>query len=74
MNNQCNRVMTYIRENGSIDPWRAFTDIGVTRLAARIHEIRNENVFIERELVKSVNRYGENVTYAQYTLGQANAS
>ncbi len=65
---QADRVLNYIREFGSITSLDAFRDLGVTRLSARIYELRNRDINIASKPVTTKNRYGENCTYAKYTL------
>ena len=38
--NQAEKVLDYIRQNGSIDAWRAQTELHILRLASRIFELR----------------------------------
>lgn len=65
---QADRVLAYIKTFGSITTLEAFRDLGVTRLSARIYELRARNINIESTNVTSKNRYGENCTYAKYYL------
>lgn len=65
---QADRVLNYIREFGSITSLDAFRDLGVTRLSARIYELRNRNIDIVSTLITNKNRYGEHCTYAKYFL------
>ena len=65
---QADRVLDYIQKFGSITSLEAFRDLGVTRLSARIFELRNRGLEIESTSVTSKNRYGENCTYAKYFL------
>ena len=65
---QADRVLAYIQTFGSITTLEAFRDLGVTRLSARIYELRARNINIESTNVTSKNRYGENCTYAKYFL------
>lgn len=65
---QADRVLDYIKEFGSITTLEAFRDLGVTRLSARIFELRNRGEEIESESVTSKNRFGEKCTYAKYFL------
>lgn len=65
---QADRVLDYIKEFGSITSSEAFKDLGVTRLSARIFELRNKNIDIVSTFFTSKNRYGENCTYARYSL------
>ena len=65
---QADRVLAYIRTFGSITTLEAFRDLGVTRLSARIYELRARNINIDSTSVTSKNRYGESCTYAKYYL------
>ena len=65
---QADRVLAYIKTFGSITTLEAFRDLGVTRLSARIYELRARNINIDSTSVTSKNRYGENCTYAKYYL------
>lgn len=65
---QCEKVMNYIEKYGSISTWEAFRDLGVTRLASRIHDLKNEGVQFERTKEYAKNRDGDKVHYIRYTL------
>lgn len=65
---QAERVLEYIKKFGSITTLQAFRDLGVTRLSARIFELRARNINIDSTSVTSKNRYGESCTYAKYFL------
>ena len=70
---QCERIMQYINDFGSITTLDAFTDLGVVRLGARISELRKRGtpIFGKNESVK--NRYGEKCHIKRYYLkGGAN--
>ena len=62
---QADRVLAYIKTFGSITSLEAFRDLGVTRLSARIFELRARGLEIDSTSVTSKNRYGENCTYAK---------
>lgn len=64
---QKKKVLRHLQRFGSIDPVQALQEYGVFRLAARIEELRQENE-IATHLVKTVNRFGEEVRYARYVL------
>lgn len=68
MKRQCERVLDYMHEFGSITTLQAFTDLGVARLGSRIHDLRKDGIRIKGEYVTSKNRYGEKVHYMKYTL------
>ena len=68
MNRQCKRIIDYIEDYGSITPIEALQDLGVMRLAARVHDIASKYGYpIKRETVKSRNRYGETIHYTKYS-------
>lgn len=65
---QCERILKYMEDFGSISTMQAFTDLGVTRLASRIHEIRRMGIKIIGEQRKGKNRYGESTHYTEYRM------
>ena len=65
---QCDRIIKYMQDFGSIPSWEAMRDIGCMRLASRIHDLRKMGIGIEKEMVTTKNRYGESKTYARYRL------
>ena len=66
---QADRILDYIDRFGSISPFEAFSDLGITKLATRISEMiaNGENISKQRETRR--NRYGEKVTYMRYSRG-----
>lgn len=66
---QAQMIVDYMRKNGSITTMQAF-EMGITRLASRIHDLRGMGLDIESESVKSKNRYGEPVHFARYRFRQ----
>lgn len=65
---QNERILKYINDFGSITPMQAFQDLGITKLATRISEMRRQGIDFEKHYVKTTNRYGEDVCYMQYSL------
>ena len=65
---QCERVLKYMHDFGSINPAQAFTDIGVQRLGARIYDLKKAGYCIGKRTVNAKNRYGEPVRFAEYRL------
>ena len=43
---QAEKVLSYIEKNGSIDAWRAQSDLRILRLSARIFDLRKAGVDI----------------------------
>lgn len=65
---QCEMIIRYIKEFGSITTLQAFRDIGCTRLASRINDLKNQGYKFKDEFVTSKNRYGATVSYKRYYL------
>ena len=68
MRKQCQRILDYMQEFGSISTLEAFRDLGVARLASRIHDLKGMGYSIKDEIKTSKNRYGENTHFKVYRL------
>ena len=64
--NQREKIVFYIQKFGSISSMEAFQDLGITRLSARIYELRNEGYQFDETFETSKNRFGESVSYKLY--------
>jgi len=62
------RLMKYLSEVGSITSMDAIKELGDTRLAATVFELRRKGINIISTSETSVNRWGEKVTYTRYIL------
>lgn len=69
---QANRLLDYLKEFGSVTTWEAFKELGITRLSARIFEIKERGYLIKTELVNDKNRFGESIHYNKYSLIEEN--
>lgn len=67
---QCERVLKYMSDFGSITQLQALQDLGVMRLASRISDLRKNGVDIEDELIPVTNRYGEKCYIKKYSLAK----
>ena len=67
MKNQRELILQYIEDFGSITPMQAFADLGITKLATRISEMRRDGIAIKIDTIKSINRYGKAVSFAKYS-------
>lgn len=65
---QCEKILQYIEENGSITTFEAFCDIGCTRLASRICDLRKMGYKFKTDTEKGKNRNGEPVHYTRYSI------
>lgn len=61
-------VMKYIHDFGSITPMEAFADLGITKLATRISELKKDGVKFDTQMTKCVTRYGKKTHYARYSF------
>lgn len=62
------RVLDYIREHGSITSMQAFADLQITRLSARIFNLRERGFNIENVSHTYKNGQGTTTTYTEYVL------
>lgn len=63
---QYDRIIDYLDTFGSISPMEAFSDLGITKLATRISEMKRNGIAIVGEMEYSKNRYGQTVHYKRY--------
>ena len=60
------RLLEYLEEFGSITTLQAIFDLGNTRLASRIHELRREGYDITSQPMKVPTRWGTETTVTKY--------
>ena len=65
---QCERILRYMEENGSITPLDAMREFGCMRLGARIWDLKKAGKRIIKTSQTAKNRYGDKVTFARYFL------
>ena len=65
---QCERILDYIAEQGSITQLDALREFGCMRLASRISDLKRQGIPIKRTMESAKNRYGEPISYARYTI------
>lgn len=59
-------ILKYLEDFGSITTFQAFADLGITRLAARIADLKKEGYKFEIEKYKHITRYGKPTYLARY--------
>lgn len=64
---QEDRVIEYMLVCGSITSLEAFRDLGITRLSAKIFNLKND-YHIEYKWETTKNRFGDTVKYKRYYL------
>lgn len=63
-------IIDYCDKHGSITAKEAQDELGVARLASRIHDIRNSGLDVHKEMVTGINRFGDKTHYARYTIAK----
>lgn len=65
---QNDRILRYMRANGSITTMEAFLELGVTRLSGRIYELKENGYSICGRDIKVPTRTGGMATVTEYSL------
>lgn len=60
------RILEHFEKQNTLTSMEAFQRYGITRLAARISDLRHLGYAIDTVMVESTNRYGEAVRFANY--------
>ena len=66
---QRDSIITYLLTHGSITTAEAFSELGITRLSARMKEIIDSGVKITKSSEEVKNRYGETARVIRYYWG-----
>ena len=64
------RIIEYMKAHNGITSQDAFKHLGITRLSARIKELREFGYNISTIMVDGRNKYGEPVRYGLYKLNE----
>ena len=65
---QTDKILSHLNTYGSITTYEAFKRYNITRLSARIFDIRKRGYMVGVTQVTKKNDEGNTVTYAKYTL------
>ena len=65
---QCDMILAYLRENGSITQIEAASEFGCYRLSGRIYDLRERGYNIVKTMKTKKNRWGKVVHFAAYHL------
>jgi len=71
MQTQNERLLGYLAAGMPIDPLRAWTELGIYRLGARIFDLRKLGYDIKSSRTAVKNRYGESCIVASYSMTPA---
>ena len=67
---QCERIVQYINQHGSITQAEAMNDLGCYRLASRITDLKKLGFPIVSVWEEGKNRHDEKVRYKRYSLAK----
>lgn len=70
--NQKQMIIKYIKDFGSITSYQAYIDLGITQLATRIKELKEQGYDFKTEWISKKNRYGKPVAFKKYRLEATN--
>lgn len=66
--NQTDKILAYMKKNGSITPLDALREFGCMRLAARIADLKHDGHQIGSRTKYSISQCGEKVRFAEYLV------
>lgn len=61
-------IIDYINQFGSITPMEAFADLGITKLATRVSEMKKDGITLKHESIKCKTRLGRTTHYTRYSF------
>jgi hypothetical protein len=67
---QKEKVLRHLQEIGAVTPVQAFFDYSIMRLAAIVFELKEDGYDIETIMLRSTNKFGEPIRYAQYKINK----
>lgn len=65
---QCERIIRYMKDNGSITSAEAMSELGIMRLASRIADLKQMGIEVVAETEKGLNRFGERTRFTRYSI------
>ena len=68
---QRDKVLKYIQDFGYITSWQAYAELGVTQLASRVYELKEQGYMFKKTRVNTTNRLGEKTHYDEYRLEES---
>lgn len=69
---QAKRVLDYLESGNTITTLNAFNELGITRLAARIYELKEEGHDVKSKRIKVTNQYAEQCSVSEYYMESDN--
>lgn len=68
MAGQARRLLGYMASGNKTNTATSYRDVGILRLAARIHDIESEGFKVSKKKIQLINSYNEKVTVTDYYL------
>jgi len=68
MNNQSQRIVGWFKENKSLTSADAWKELGIMRLASRIHDLTNQGYIFEKNRKRVYNKWNERCSIMEYCL------
>jgi len=65
---QRERIIEHFRSGNTITSLEAFSSLGVTQLASRIFDLKQQGYHIDSTRIKVSNRFGEECSVSEYYL------
>ena len=62
------RLLDFMYENGTVNPLLAWRRLGISRLSARIYDLKNDGWEITTERMTVTNQFNEKCSVAIYSL------
>ena len=70
---QQERVLDYLQSGNKLTCLNAFNELGITQVASRIFELKEQGHPIDKRWIKVTNRYDEKCSVAEYFMGDNDA-
>lgn len=64
---QCEMIIKYLNDFGSITTFESYEELGITRLPSRIFDLKQQGYQFQEEWISKKNRYGKSVSFKKYT-------
>ena len=71
---QAHRVLDWLEDGKTITTLDSFRELGITRLAARIYELKKDGHTINKRTLSVTNRFSEECHIAEYFIGEGESS
>lgn len=70
---QTEMVLEYLKEHGSITTWESYSKLFITRLSAKIYDLKHKYGYeFDEEWITKKNRYGNTCSFKKYILRKEN--